>query len=47
MRGNRTLWLILGIVGIIFICCCGFFFLVSVISAAESTATISPIRYLV
>ena len=39
-RGNRTLWLVLGIIGIIVFCCCGFFFIVSAISAAETSAAI-------
>lgn len=39
-RGNRTLWLVFGILGMIVVCCCGFIFLVSMISATETSAVI-------
>lgn len=39
-RGNRALWLVLGIVGILFFCCCGFFFIVSAVSATEAAVAV-------
>jgi hypothetical protein len=47
-RGNRTLWIILAIVGFLIFCCCGFLFVALLIDGTTSAATsdLSVVRYL-